>query len=241
MMPPTSIDAVPMPPFIARPMPNSLPTEAPAPAPTLPSASESLRRRFAGGVAGGGIGADARVADPEVEQDRRRNDRHDERRSADAIGGRADRRADAALVEPAHHAARGVEAEGAAAGEHDRMHLVDRVDRIEQLGLARPGRRAAHVDAGDGAVAGDHDRAAGRPARVGEVADLEAGDRGQPRHRVARPPGAAARAAPPGRHGGRPARLQANTPAVVCMRRDTSPSWNSVSPKVISITVRRLK
>src|SRR5436190_17449241 len=41
VMPPTSTDAVPMPPFIARPMPNSLPTEAPAPAPTLPSASES--------------------------------------------------------------------------------------------------------------------------------------------------------------------------------------------------------
>ena len=141
------------------------------------------RRRFARGVAGGGIGADARVADPEIEQDRRRNDRHDERRR-DAIDGRADRRADAALVEPAHHAARRVEAEGAAAGEHDRVHLVDRVDRIEQLGLARPGRRAAHVDAGDGAVAGDHDRAAGRPARVGEVADLEAGDRGQAeRHR----------------------------------------------------------
>ena len=191
VMPPTSIDAVPMPPFIARPMPNSLPTEAPAPAPTLPSASESLRRRFARGVAGGGIGADARVADPEIEQDRRRNDRHDERRR-DAIDGRADRRADAALVEPAHHAARRVEAEGAAAGQHDRVHLVDRVDRIEQLGLARPGRRAAHVDAGDGAVAGDHDRAAGRPARVREVADLEAGDRGQACHGAATLPAVAA-------------------------------------------------
>ena len=33
---PTLIDALPMPPFIARSVPNSLPTEAPAPAPTLP-------------------------------------------------------------------------------------------------------------------------------------------------------------------------------------------------------------
>ena len=41
--------------------------------------------------------------------------------------------------------------------------------------------------------------------------------------------------------GGQRVGLQANTPAVVCMRRDTSPIWNSVSPKVISITVRRLK
>jgi hypothetical protein len=39
--PPTSIDAVPTPPFIARARPNSLPTEAPAPAPTLPSPGAS--------------------------------------------------------------------------------------------------------------------------------------------------------------------------------------------------------
>ena len=81
-----------------------------------------------------------------------------------------------------------------------------------------PGDGAAHVDAGDGAFARDDDRAAGRPARVSEVADLEAGDRGQAK-----------------RHP------QANTPAVVCIRRDTSPSWYSVSPKVSSITVSRLK
>ena len=36
VMAPTFSDALPMPPFIARPMPNSLPTQAPAPAPTLP-------------------------------------------------------------------------------------------------------------------------------------------------------------------------------------------------------------
>ena len=35
--------------------------------------------------------------------------------------------------------------------------------------------------------------------------------------------------------------LQANTPAVSCMRADTSPRWCNVSPKVSSITVRRLK
>ena len=175
------------------------------------------RRDLARGVARRGVGADARIADPEVEQDRRRDDRHDEG-LRDAVGRRADHGADAALLEPAHDAAGGVETERAAAGEDDRVHLVDRVDRIEQLGLARARRRAAHVDSGDGAFAGDDHRAAGRPARVGEVADLEAGDRGQPK-----------------RHP------QAKTPAVVCIRRETSPSWYSVSPKVSSITVSRLK
>jgi hypothetical protein len=38
----TASAAVPMPPFIARSMPNSLPTTAPAPAPTLPSTGGAL-------------------------------------------------------------------------------------------------------------------------------------------------------------------------------------------------------
>ena len=38
VMPSTHSDAMPMPPFMARPGPNSLPTVAPAPAPTLPCA-----------------------------------------------------------------------------------------------------------------------------------------------------------------------------------------------------------
>lgn len=42
VMPSSDTEAVPMPPFIARPMPKSLPTAAPVPAPTLPSAG-SLR------------------------------------------------------------------------------------------------------------------------------------------------------------------------------------------------------
>lgn len=39
--PSTVIDALPMPPFMAYSMPKSLPTEAPAPAPTLPSAGSA--------------------------------------------------------------------------------------------------------------------------------------------------------------------------------------------------------
>jgi hypothetical protein len=52
------------------------------------------------------------------------------------------------------------------------MHLVDQVGRMQQIGLARAGGGTAHVDAGHGTLAGDQHGAAGRTARVGEVADL---------------------------------------------------------------------
>ena len=54
------------------------------------------------------------------------------------------------LVEPAHHALRRVEAEGAAARQADGVDDLDDVDRVEQVGLARAGRAAAHVDAAGG-------------------------------------------------------------------------------------------
>ena len=168
------------------------------------------RRGLAGGVAGGGVGADRGIADPEIEQDRRRHDRHRHRAAVRLL--RPDGDADAALVEPAHHAAGGVEAEGAAAGEQDGVHLLDRVERRQQLGLARAGRGAADVDAADRAALGEDDGAAGRPARIGEVADREAGDGGQSEgsSRSARR---------------RDAHPQANTPAVSCIRAETSPRW----------------
>ena len=191
-----------MPPFIARPMPNSLPTDRAGAGADVAFGRRIARRRLAGGVAGGGVGADARVADPEVEQDRRRHDRHDERLRAPSAGAPIGD-ADAALVEPAHHAAGGVEAEGAAAGEHDRVHLVDRVDRMRAArSRACPGAAPRTSTPATAPSRGDHDRAAGRPARVGEVADLEAGDGGQAtRHRRRMP-----------------ATVQAKTPAVSCIR-----------------------
>ena len=99
------------------------------------------------------------------------------------------------------------------------MDLVDGVDRREQLGFARTRGGAAHVDAADGAALGENDGATGRPARIGEVPDVQPGDGGQATGRS----------------------HQAKTPAVSCMRAETSPRWNMVSPKLSSITVRRLK
>ena len=78
----------------------------------------------------------------------------------------ADLPADVVLFEIAHHALRRVEAEGAAAGEHDRVDLVDHVERIEQVRFARARRAAALRDAARRAFAVDEDhRAAGRPLR----------------------------------------------------------------------------
>ncbi len=84
----------------------------------------------------------------------------------------------AALVEPAHDAAGGVEPEGAAAGEHDRVDLLDEILGAQQVGLAGAGGGAAHVDAAGRAGFAEHDGAAGRPARVGVVAHAQAGDVG---------------------------------------------------------------
>ena len=131
--------------------------------------------RLRAGEAGGAIAAvggrpDPRIADAKVEQDRGRHDRH--ARDADV-------EADVVFLEPADDAGRGVEAEGAAAGQHDRVDLFDRVDRRQQIGLARARRRAAHVHAGDRARFREHDRAAGRPLAQREVPDLDAVNRGQ--------------------------------------------------------------
>jgi hypothetical protein len=155
-MPPSFSDAVPMPPFIARWMPKSLPTVAPRPAPALPWAGGSLRaapgRPRSRCRHRGGCG----VADPQVEQHRRRHDGHARRAHLQAV---------AAFVQPAHHAAGGVQPEGAAAGQQHRVHAVHGVFGAQQVGLARAGRAAAHVDAAGHALGAQHHGAAGgRPA-----------------------------------------------------------------------------
>ena len=75
----------------------------------------------------------------------------------------------------------GVEAERAAARQHDRVHeLRVGCGGLEQVGLARAGRAAAHVDARHRARSRQHDRAAGRPLGERVVPDLDPGDRGEP-------------------------------------------------------------
>ena len=113
----------------------------------------------------GSVGA----AEGEVDEDGAGDD-------GDDAGG--DREAAAALLQPAHDAAGGVQAEGAAAAEKDGVDAVDEVAGAEEVGLAGAGGAAAHVGGGDGAVGAEDDCAAGGGLPVGPVTDLEAGDGG---------------------------------------------------------------
>ena len=112
--------ADPIPDFIAWSEPRAWPTVAPAPAPMLPSCDRLRAGEAGGAIAAVGGRSDPRIADAQVEQDRGGHDRHTRH---------ADVEADVVLLEPADDAGRGVEAEGAAAGEDDRVDFLDRVDR----------------------------------------------------------------------------------------------------------------
>ena len=129
---------------------------------------------FLHGLRGGGDAAavsavgsrpDARIADAEIEQDRRGHDRH--ARDADV-------EADSTFFEPADDARSGVEAERAAAGEHDRVHFFTELIGDSRSVSRVPGADAAHVHPGDGAIFCQHDRAAGRALGEREVSDLDA-------------------------------------------------------------------
>ncbi len=123
------------------------------------------RRGRGGPISTVGVRPHVRVTHAEVEQDRRRHDRH--LRDADV-------EAAPVLFEPAHGARRRVEAEGAAAGEHDCVDAIDGIQGIQQVGLARAGRRSAHVNGRDrGGLREDH-RAAGRPRRERVVSNGQA-------------------------------------------------------------------
>ena len=160
----TAIDAVPSPPFIAPP-PPVLPIVAPAPAPTLPSATAPLLR--AGGRAIAAIGRRpdvGPVADAEIVQNRARHDRH-------FRGSRLE--SNLPLVKILAHARRDIESERAAARQEHRMHLLHEIHRIQQIGFDRSRSRPANIDAGDGSGFREDDGAAGQPLRARDLADLD--------------------------------------------------------------------
>ena len=116
-------------------------------------------------------------ADLEIDQDGRGHDRH---------RGAPDLEPDPLLVQVAHDAARRIEAEGAAAGEHDGVNLLDCVDRIEQIRLACTGRAAANVDTGRRTTFCQNNGAPGRPFRQREMSDLDPVHRRQAARRLGR-------------------------------------------------------
>ncbi len=68
---------------------------------------------------------------------------------------------------------------GAAAREHDGVHLVDEIAGIEEIGFTRPWRGAADVDTRDRARFSEDHGAAGRPLGERVLSDLDTGDRGE--------------------------------------------------------------
>ena len=129
------------------------------------------------GIAGIGVGSRQRVTDPEVEEDRGRDDRHRPH---------AGREPDATLCKAAHDAVGGGQPECRAAGEADRVDSLDEGRRTKEVGLASARRRASDVDARDrSAVRSQDDSAAGEPGRIGPVADAQPGNvaQGEAGHR----------------------------------------------------------
>lgn len=85
----------------------------------------------------------------------------------------------ALLGEPGLHAAAGIEAEGGAARQRDRVDAFDGIGEIEQCVLARAGAATADVDRRDrGGIENDRGRAGGDFGILG-MADADAGDVGQ--------------------------------------------------------------
>jgi hypothetical protein len=91
------------------------------------------------------------AGEAEIEQDRRRNDRHYHR---------AHGKAAARLSEPIHDPRGSIETKGRAAGQHDSVDAVDQSAGSEQFGLAAAGRPATDIDRSRGRRFGEHDRGA---------------------------------------------------------------------------------
>jgi hypothetical protein len=150
----------------------------------------TVRRVGRGAVAAIRSRSNLRVSSEwEIEDDRRRYDRHD-------AGARLI--PDTLFLEVAHHTLGDIEPECAAAGENDRVDLVDHVQRIEQVGFARPGGGAAlrnargrsgSVDDDDGAAGGTLGQCKMPNANSGNVGEtLSSTRRWLLRRRVCRDP-----------------------------------------------------
>ena len=137
--------AEPRPLLVARSKPSILPTVAPVPAPTQPCGT--------GAVDGRSQAASPAAASGRTSGRARRAGRRARPRGRCGTRSGPTSTPAAVRLQPAHHAGRGVEAEGAAAAEQHGVHALHGVHGVEQVGLARAGRRAAHVHAGHRALA----------------------------------------------------------------------------------------
>ena len=90
--------------------------------------------------------------------------------------GRAHAEADAALLEPAHHAVDRFLSEATAAAQHDAVDRADQVPRVQMVEPDDVVGAAAEGDAGHRRLIGEHDGDAGDSDGVGRVADADARD-----------------------------------------------------------------
>ena len=103
---------------------------------------------------------------PDVEQDRRRHDRHRHRPGPVP---------DVALRQEPDHPRRRIEPERAPAAQDYGMDLRDVAGRPQQVGLAGAGSGAANVHAPNGATPAQHNRAPGTASQVSSMPHLDAG------------------------------------------------------------------
>jgi hypothetical protein len=89
----------------------------------------------------------------------------------DGDGVAAERDADLSFGQFIHHPSGGGEAERGAAGENDRMYLLDGVFRPKEVGFSCAWSRATDIDAADGARGTEYDGAASGGAAVGPMTD----------------------------------------------------------------------
>ena len=86
--------------------------------------------------------------------------------------------ADALFLQHPHDAARGVQAEGAAAGEHYRVDHLPVAQRIQGVGVPGAVRAAPDVHAAGSPLRGQYDRAAGHGGLVLSLSHQEIGQFG---------------------------------------------------------------
>lgn len=151
-VPPPASEAVPNPPFIARPAPRAFPTVAPVPAPAEPEAGGRDEAAAAASYPIDASGRRGAAGEPEVVQDRRGNDRHDP-------PGRG--KPGLPLLEEADHPGGRLEPEGAAPREHEGVDPSRGVGPDQGIHLPRSGGFAADVGRRRRAPRKEEDRYAG--------------------------------------------------------------------------------
>ena len=161
---PRSTLAVPMPPLTARSIPSVFATVAPVPAPALPSSTHAVGRIEARGIPVFRAGMDSVLGDADVEQDRRRHDRHRDRPGAVP---------DVALSQEPDRPGRRIQPESTPAAQDYGLHLRDVAGRPQQVRLPRPRRRTANIHTPNRPAPAQHHSTPGPAIKVSRMADLD--------------------------------------------------------------------